>query len=180
MALTDSGRSDISVEALVLRSEFIGLFNQAEVSEARRRLDAIPEYAIRRNVSPEQVHPETMPVGLPYTEGAARTVTVNAYERNPSARATCIAKHGNSCSVCGMNFKDIYGEIGDGFIHVHHKKPLATIREEYELDPVKDLAPVCPNCHAMLHRVAPALSIIELRAKIAVHRAQQNNLKPEL
>jgi 5-methylcytosine-specific restriction protein A len=172
-ALTDSGRSDISVEALVLRPEFIGLFNPAEVAEARRRLDAIPEHAIRRAVPPEQVHPETMLAGLPYTEGGARTVTVNAYERNSLARAACIAWHGVNCSVCGMNFKDVYGEIGDGFIHVHHKKPLATIREEYELDPVKDLAPVCPNCHAMLHRMAPALSIIELKTKIAAHKAQQ-------
>jgi len=172
-ALTDSGRSDISVEALVLRPEFIGLFNLEEVAEAKRRLDAIPEYAIRRGVPPEQVYPETMLEGLPYTEGGARTVTVNAYERNPLARAVCIARHGHNCSVCQMNFKDVYGEIGDGFIHVHHKKPLATIRKEYELDPLKDLAPVCPNCHAMLHRVAPALSIIELRAKIAAHKAQQ-------
>lgn len=170
-ALTDSGRSDISVEALVLRPEFISLFTLAEVEEAQRRLNATPEYAIRTIVPPEHVHAETMPADLPYTEGSTRTVTINAYERNLQARATCLEKHGYGCRVCGMDFKSVYGEIGEGFIHVHHLKPLATIRKEYELNPVKDLAPVCPNCHAMLHRAAPALSIIELKAKIAAHKA---------
>jgi 5-methylcytosine-specific restriction protein A len=157
----------------VLRPEFIGLFNLNEVAEARRRLDAIPEYAIRREVPPEHVHPETMLAGPPYTEGAARTVTVNAYERNPLARAACIARYGYNCSVCDMNFEDVYGEIGDGFIHVHHKKPLATIREEYKLDPIKDLAPVCPNCHAMLHRSVPPLSIVELKDKMSAHKRKR-------
>ncbi len=171
VALQDSGRSDISVEALALRPEFINLFAPAEVAEARRRLHSIPEYAIRKVVPSEQVFPEKMPEGLTYVEGAVQTVVVNTYERDSQARAKCLAKHGYNCSVCGMNFKEVYGEIGEGFIHVHHKKPLAAIRQEYELDPVKDLAPVCPNCHAMLHRIAPPLSIAELKDKIAAYKA---------
>jgi 5-methylcytosine-specific restriction protein A len=57
--------------------------------------------------------------------------------------------------------------LGEGFIHVHHLKPLAQIGEQYELDPINDLRPVCPNCHAMLHRASPALSIDALRALIS-------------
>jgi 5-methylcytosine-specific restriction protein A len=53
--------------------------------------------------------------------------------------------------------------LGEGFIHVHHLNPIATIAEEYELDPENDLRPVCPNCHAMLHRKKETLSIEELR-----------------
>lgn len=45
-----------------------------------------------------------------------------------------------------------YGSLGKGFIHVHHKIPLSEIGDEYEVDYVNDLIPVCPNCHAMLHR----------------------------
>ena len=85
-------------------------------------------------------------------EGAVREVLVNSYERHAGARGECIRVHGDSCVACGINFGDEYGEIGEGFIHVHHLVPLSTIGREYELDPVEDLVPVCPNCHAMLHR----------------------------
>ncbi|WP_413721944.1 HNH endonuclease [Sodalis sp. RH24] len=104
----------------------------------------------------EEVEPEK------FYEGATKTISVNIYERNPQARRLCIDKHGVSCAVCGFNFAKVYGEIGKGFIHVHHLKPLAGIGAEYQLDPVEDLRPVCPNCHAMLHRRKPPYSINEL------------------
>lgn len=92
-------------------------------------------------------------------EGASRSVRVNVYERDPSARRKCIAKWGLKCSVCSFDFAERYGELGEGFIHVHHLKPLGEVGEQYELNPITDLRPVCPNCHAMLHRKMPALSI---------------------
>ncbi|MFC3625180.1 DUF3427 domain-containing protein [Vogesella amnigena] len=98
-----------------------------------------------------------------FIEGAAKSILVNVYERNPQARKLCIEIYGHACSVCGFDFEKYYGAIGNGFIHVHHLKQLADINEEYELDPVKDLRPVCPNCHSMLHRRRPAYSIEELR-----------------
>ncbi len=85
-------------------------------------------------------------------EGAKTKVTVNKYERNPITRQRCIEHYGYSCSICTFNFHQIYGDIGKNFIHVHHIKPLHEIRENYIVDPIKDLIPVCPNCHAMLHR----------------------------
>jgi 5-methylcytosine-specific restriction protein A len=96
------------------------------------------------------------------SEGAKRTIQVNVYERDPNARRKCIAKWGLKCSVCSFDFAKQYGELGDGFIHVHHLKPLGEIGEQYQLNPIADLRPVCPNCHAMLHRKKPALSIEEL------------------
>ncbi|MGO8752077.1 MAG: hypothetical protein ACLQNE_39570 [Thermoguttaceae bacterium] len=101
-----------------------------------------------------------------YVEGSANPVQVNAYERNPGARKACIRHWGCDCAVCGFSFITVYGEIGDGFIHVHHLLDLATIGEEYEVDPITDLRPVCPNCHAMLHRTRPAMSIENLRAAV--------------
>lgn len=98
-----------------------------------------------------------------YIEGATKTITVNGYERNREARQMCLKVHGCICSVCDFNFEQEFGEIGKGFIHVHHLKPLAEIGNEYELHPVEDLRPVCPNCHAMLHRKRPAYSIEELQ-----------------
>ena len=85
-------------------------------------------------------------------EGALKSVLVNKYERNILARRACLAKHGYACSVCGLNFEEKYGEIGQNFIHVHHVVPISTIGQEYQIDPEKDLVPVCPNCHAMLHK----------------------------
>lgn len=86
-----------------------------------------------------------------YYEGATKTISVNAYERNPEARRKCIEHYGYDCFVCGFNFEKVYGEIGKGYIHVHHLKPLSEIKEGYLVDPIKDLRPVCPNCHALLH-----------------------------
>jgi 5-methylcytosine-specific restriction protein A len=97
-------------------------------------------------------------------EGAVRQVSVNAYERNPKARRRCIEYHGTSCCICGFNFGAVYGEVADGFIHVHHLRSLSDIGMKYEVDPIEDLRPVCPNCHAVLHRRSPAFSIEEIRA----------------
>lgn len=98
-------------------------------------------------------------------EGAVTSVFVNKYERNGYARSICLRKHGYSCSVCGLNFEQKYGEIGRNFIHVHHIIPILTIGREYQIDPDKDLVPVCPNCHAMLHKGqdGKTLTIRELR-----------------
>ena len=61
------------------------------------------------------------------------------------------------CSICGFDFEKNYGELGKGFIHVHHIVPVSKIGPNYIIDPVKDLIPVCPNCHAMLHRTDPPM-----------------------
>ncbi|MDD3468721.1 MAG: hypothetical protein PHE53_01930 [Thermoguttaceae bacterium] len=63
-----------------------------------------------------------------FQEGAKRSITVNAYERDPLARAVCIQKYGTVCVVCGFDFEKAYGERGRGFIHVHHLTPLSQSR----------------------------------------------------
>ncbi len=104
---------------------------------------------------------EVLPGNL--REGAKRTVEVNAYERNPEARRRCIQHYGPSCAVCGLEFGMAYGPVADGHIHVHHLKPVAEIGAEYEVDPVADLRPVCPNCHAVIHIGGQTRSIEEVR-----------------
>ena len=98
-------------------------------------------------------------------EGAKINISVNKYERSSLARQKCIDFHGVSCAVCDMNFRDVYGEIGNGFIHVHHKFPIHKIGAEYQIDYKNDLVPVCPNCHSMLHQKVNGreISIDELR-----------------
>lgn len=101
--------------------------------------------------------------GAAFTEGQRIPVLVNRYERDRRARDECIKHHGTSCRVCGFSFGERYGSLGNSFIHVHHLVPLSNIGTDYVVDPVKDLVPVCPNCHAMLHRSNPPLSVDELR-----------------
>jgi 5-methylcytosine-specific restriction protein A len=90
-----------------------------------------------------------------FWEGALRRITVNAYERDARARAACIAHYGTNCSICDFSFGAFYGERAKDFIHVHHLRQLSEIREGYSVDPIKDLIPVCPNCHAVIHRNPP-------------------------
>jgi hypothetical protein len=102
-------------------------------------------------------------------EGAVRQVTVNAYERNPRARALCIAYWGLDCVVCGFNFEERYGVAACGYIHVHHLRPLAAIGAAYVLDPLQDLVPVCPNCHAVIHlRSEGVYGVEEVRAMLGL------------
>lgn len=110
-----------------------------------------------------------------YSEGAIRRISVNAYERDPRARKACIAYHGTSCIICGFSFARNYGDIGKGFIHVHHLRPLADIGKEYKVDPVNDLIPLCPNCHAMIHRKNPPYSPQELAISLSVEGLDTKN-----
>lgn len=106
-------------------------------------------------------------------EGAVCRVSVNAYERNPEARRRCIEHYGTSCAICDFNFGALYGGVAEGYIHVHHLRPLSEIGSEYVVDPIEDLRPVCPNCHAVLHRRIPAYSIQEVRAFLRKERKKK-------
>ncbi|MEE1132200.1 MAG: HNH endonuclease [Caryophanon sp.] len=85
-------------------------------------------------------------------EGAKKSIIVNRYERNETARKQCLAHYGYTCTVCELRFEEMYGDIGENFIEVHHVTPLHTINERYVVNPIRDLRPVCSNCHSMLHR----------------------------
>jgi len=91
-----------------------------------------------------------------YPEGAITQITVNKYERSSYNRKICLEKYGHTCKACNFNFSDVYGEIGQDFIHVHHIVPASKIKSDnYNFDPIKDLIPLCPNCHAMAHKKLP-------------------------
>lgn len=103
-----------------------------------------------------------------FWEGARRRAVSSGLERSASAKAVCLAANGRRCVVCGIDFGDFYGPIGAGFIEVHHLKPLSKGRRR--TDPQRDLVPVCPNCHAMLHRGDRSLSVQWLRDHIRGRR----------
>ncbi|VWD46563.1 hypothetical protein BLA18112_07170 [Burkholderia lata] len=116
--------------------------------------DAVPDNAVK---------------GLP--EGAKLRVEVNRYERSPVNRAACIEHYGLRCQCCGFDFADFYGELGDGYIEVHHRTPVSKLGADYVVDPVKDLVPLCGNCHSMVHRTDPPTVVEDLRAQVDARKA---------
>jgi len=116
-------------------------------------------------------YPDELDSDEALVEGARKSVVINSYERSGAARRECLEKFGYVCSVCTFDFEKIFGDIGYKYIHVHHLIEISSIGREYEVDPTKDLRPVCPNCHAMLHRRKPAYSINELRGILDTNRS---------
>src|SRR4028118_1266894 len=118
---------------------------------------------VQESVTTTRFFPDEVDSVQTFREEAVRQVSVNAYEREPKARQKCIDYYGSSCSICGFDFGRAFGQLGKGFIHVYHLRPISEIAEEYEIDPIKDLRPVCPNCHAMIHRRSPPFSLEEIQ-----------------
>lgn len=98
--------------------------------------------------------------------GETADIGVNRFERDREARAACLTHKGTRCAVCRLDFEERYGDIGRSYIEVHHRFSAFDVDEDYVLDPVRDLDPVCPNCHAMLHRTRPAMSVSALRRRL--------------
>jgi 5-methylcytosine-specific restriction protein A len=103
-----------------------------------------------------------------YLEGNLQQKLISKHERNMEARIICIKHYGYICQVCKINMQEKYGDVGENFIHVHHKRFLSNIKTEYKIDPINDLITVCPNCHSMLHRKVNGkyLNVQELIDKI--------------
>lgn len=155
-------------------------------SQSKQRIDSkyrdkISEL-IQRKTKPiiaEEITAEQR-VGL--IEGAKKQIYINAYERNTVAREKCISYYKKKddgkvrCQICGFCFEDFYGEEFKDKIHVHHIKALSQINKEYEVDPIKDLVPVCPNCHLALHSLDEGYSVSALKNKIQnkEYREKQN------
>jgi hypothetical protein len=99
----------------------------------------------------------------PLTEGGPKATSATTYERDPLARQRCIAHYGTDCYACGFSFLKGYGEIARGYIHVHHLEPMALKGARHIVDPIKDLRPICPNCHCGIHLQNPPMSIDELK-----------------
>jgi len=105
-------------------------------------------------------------IGAP--EGRASLAAHYRRERNGKLRAAKIAHvlatGGRiDCDVCGFDFGAEYGELGEGFIEVHHILPLSVSGET--LTRLEDLALLCSNCHRMIHRARPWLTPGELKVR---------------
>lgn len=164
-----------------LRLRWLGTINNGNLKVEQDYLDIanyhnafdlldIPLISTKSISIPEEILEHEM-----YFEGAKKSIYINAYERSIPAREKCIAHFGVSCNICGFDFEKVYGEEGKGLIHIHHLTPLSNIQESYTINPLEDLRPVCPNCHAIIHRRTPPFTIDEVKAFIKNKSRNQAN-----
>jgi len=123
--------------------------------------------------SPEELPSTCAPY---YSQSASVSVRANRYERDREARRRCIEHYGARCAVCDFDFETVYGAFGRGCMRIHHLVPAAQVAPGYRLDPVRDLRPVCANCHYMLHRTEPPTSVERLRELLRRQRARAQAL----
>jgi len=134
-----------------------------------RTIDVVPVeivWRVLRPPAPPQPLAEEVVPQL-YTEGATKTITVEAAERIRAARQRCLEFHGTRCVVCGVDMGERYGSAAAGFIHVHHLDPLGTAQGQRAVDPERDLRPVCPNCHGVMHLARPPYTVEQMRGMLA-------------
>ena len=110
-----------------------------------------------------------LPGASGYEEGGASIQRVTRYERDRRNRAAAIAIWGASCKACEINFESRYGSVAAGFIEVHHTTPVSVLEPGTVVDPARDLVPLCPNCHAVVHRRDPPFSVDEVRDMVRSH-----------
>jgi superfamily II DNA or RNA helicase len=122
--------------------------------------EAYPEEDIIELVDVVKAEPD-----VDLMEAALKEISTNVHERNPEARRLCLEEYGYTCAVCEKDLESIYGIQA---IHVHHLTMLADAKKEREVDPIKDLRPVCPNCHMIIHtrRIPGCYSIKEVKEMI--------------
>lgn len=105
-----------------------------------------------------------------FPEGRLLTKLHVLRERSRSAVAAKIKhvlrteKH-LACEACRFDFHAFYGEIGRGFAECHHVLPLSDSVLQRGTR-IRDLVIVCANCHRMLHRSRPVLTVSQLRSFI--------------
>lgn len=145
-----------------------------EYSTNRKAL-TITASAIRatfNTLSPEQVEAEIASNEDMCMEGALLTALHRRRERSPSVtkkkkRAVLEASGVLACEVCGFDFKQRYGVLGEGFAECHHTISLSSLGGARATQ-LKDLAIVCANCHRIIHRTKPMLALDQLKSELCI------------
>lgn len=109
-------------------------------------------------------------------EGKETTTSSKSKKRSKKLRDAAIEYYKDDnghikCAVCGFDFEKTYGELGKDYIQIHHEKPICQYSsdgvQKYIKDAVKDVKPLCANCHCMIHRnKSISLSVEDLKTHI--------------
>jgi len=167
--ITDAGKEFVSKNADLVELLAASAFTRDEIDEAYAQALSTVDKPKKALVFDEDAV---------ITEGGKRNATSQMYQRSHALREAAIEHYategGLKCAVCGFSFEDTYGELGDGYIEIHHRKPIFTYEEDEELslsEALQGVAPVCSNCHRMLHRRRrEILTLDELRDELLKRR----------
>ena len=109
-------------------------------------------------------------------EGKAGHISTNTKSRSDKLRKAAIDFYKTSaghlkCCVCGFDFEETYGNLGKDYIQIHHEHPVCQYDddgvESFIKDAIKNVKPLCANCHCMVHRNKKnAISVNELKKLI--------------
>lgn len=136
-----------------------------------------PRWIYSREVVSLDAPPEMLELPEPTTEGCKRLVQHLIRERNRALierKKYAVLKSTGclACEVCGFDFRDHYGNLGDGFCEVHHRVPLSAAILEVQTN-LEDLAVVCSNCHRMIHRGGEVRELSAIRAALGLTRGHE-------
>jgi rubredoxin len=140
-------------------------------------------------LSQQEIRPQDIPVdiavklkpfpdvdeeNLSVKEGKSRWVQHFRRERNvkivSAKKAQVLKKTGSlKCEVCEFDFKERYGDLGEGFCEAHHIQPLSTLNQQTETR-LEDLAILCSNCHRIIHRTKPVMTVVAFKRLVATVR----------
>lgn len=102
-------------------------------------------------------------------EGRKRKTQSTTYERSTAVRKAAVEYYRREdghivCAICDFNFYEVYGDRGKDFIEIHHETPLYETNGEertvFLSEAVKNVKPVCSNCHRIIHRKRNEISTI--------------------
>jgi 5-methylcytosine-specific restriction protein A len=159
-------RSRLKSAAHCWDAQSSGIRLTAKVADGVRRL--LLERQVRMPKL-DDLPPVTQVSTAQFIEGAAKQVLVTRHERSKDAKSECLEHYGCVCQGCGFDFGLYYGPDADGMIEVHHLRPISQASKSYRVDPIKDLRPLCPNCHRVVHLPGAKknpLTIPKLRAMV--------------
>lgn len=145
-------------------AKYVTQKDYSDSSTVEAVLDLIKQSARRKTIDVNKI-PH-------YFEGREKEMKIIYHSRNINARLECLRQSKGKCYICGFDFEKVYGDIGKGFLEVHHKTPVSTYTKEQEIS-VDQLCAVCSNCHSMIHRTKTPMDVEELKRKI------QRNKRPK-
>lgn len=115
---------------------------------------------------------DTSEVTYEFAEGQRSFRETWFFKRNPGLRREAIRRHGLTCAACQFDFGATYGKAGDGYIEMHHLNPLAERVDAAKGRPIMttidDVVPLCANCHRVVHRKRPALTMSALTEALTI------------
>jgi hypothetical protein len=149
-------------EMAFVRSSYLRITEKVKVPEG---IAQMPEYRRMRSSGPGSLSAELESLELAdaFEEGGVKFQLHRRKERNRRAvqrkKEIVLARHGKlACEVCDFDFAQVYGPLGAEFAECHHRTPLADLQENHRTR-LSELAIICANCHRMIHRSRPMVSV---------------------